>query len=55
MRLSQARDKRNKNTAVLGSLVVEIMMGDFYQFFSMIGRLLWIYLVIAVEIYGKGI
>ncbi len=40
MHLSQAKDKTNNDTTVLGSLALIIVMGDFYQFLSITGRFL---------------
>ena len=39
--LAKARDLSNNSTAVFGSLPIFIVMGDFYQFPSIIGHPLW--------------
>ncbi len=55
MCLSQAKDKTNNDTAVLGRLAMVIVMRDFYQFPPVVGRSLWTYPVTSEEIHGKGI
>ena len=39
--LSQAKSKNNNDTAVLSSLALVIVLGDFYQLFLLVGRFLW--------------
>ncbi len=55
MRLSQAKDKTNNDTAVLGGFALVIVMGNFYQFSPVVGRSLWTYLVTSEKIHSKGI
>ena len=55
IRLNQAKGKTNNDTAILGGLALVIVMGDFYQFPPILGRLLWTHLVTAAKIYDKGI
>ena len=38
LHFSQAKGKTNNNTAVLDSLALIIVMGDFYQFLPITGR-----------------
>ncbi len=55
IRLSQVKGKTNNDYAIFGGLALVIVMGDFYQFSSVVGRPLWTHPVTTEEIYGKGI
>lgn len=55
MRLSQVKDKTNNDIAIFDSLALAIIIRDFYQFLSRVGRLLWTHLVTTTEIHDKGI
>ena len=55
MRLSQAKDKTNNDTVVLGGLTLVIVMGDFYQFSPVVERFLQTYPITSEKIHCKGI
>ncbi len=51
--LSQVKSKTNNDTTVLGGLALVIVMGDFYQFLSMVRRSLWTHPVTSEKIHNK--
>lgn len=53
--LSEAKEKPDNNTAVSGGLAIVILMGDFYQFPPVVGRLLWETTIIIQEFLEKAI
>ena len=55
MYLNQTKYKTNNDITVLDGLALIIVIKDFYQFFPMVGRFLWTYLVTSKEIYSKNI
>lgn len=42
-------------TTVFGRLLLVVLVGDFYQFTSVLGKAHWDYLIREEEIYGKSL
>lgn len=53
--LNQAKSETNNDTLILGSLVLIIIIRDFYQFLLVIRRYLLIHPITSEKIHGKKI
>ena len=53
--LSLAKGKPDTDTTVLGGPAIVILIGDFYQFPSVVKRLLWKKAIMTHELHGKAI
>ena len=53
--LSQAKEKPDNNTSILGGLAIAILMGDFHQFFLVLERPLWEEVITTDEFHSKAI